>query len=213
MKEILIFVGGAIVGAAGALFWLRKDFEEKLEEAQSRIETVEEQIDENTKKVEKNAEKIKSTTAKLNKKVRDYSKMCEKNGYSAKKGSQSDVEALIRDDRNDGEESEGEDDLPFEGPSEGIADNPYPISEDDYIYTNKEDFEKVTLFYYRGDGVLAEEDGTVVEDWRYNVGEDWQDSIGKFTEDEAFIRNEKLSTDYNIVCEDLNYSDEFGEET
>lgn len=215
MKNVLIFVGGMVVGAAGALFWLRKEFNAKLEEAQMRIETIEKEVEDNTKKVEKNSKKINSTTAKMNRKVREYNKMCEKHGYSTENSDKSDVEALIRDSRKDLDSEDGDDDLPFEepsSPSEGIASEPYAISDKDFIYGNKEDFEKVTVFYYRGDDILAEEDGTVIEDWRYNVGEDWKDAIGKFIEDEAYIRNEKLSTDYNIVCEDLNYSDEWGEE-
>ena len=61
------------------------------------------------------------------------------------------------------------------------------------------------------DDILAEEEGTVIEDPKYLVGEDWKKHIGKYVEDEAFIRNERVTTDYNIVCENLTYADEFGE--
>ena len=211
MKNLLIFLGGAVCGAVGALWYLRKDYQDKLEEAEARLNAIEEQVEENTKVVEKNAEKITKTTAKLAKKARDYSKMCEKLKYKDENGPVSAIEALVREDRDSGESAEEEDDLPFEGPSEGLNDVPYEISDKDFIHDGKEDYDKVTLFYYRGDDVLAEEDGTVVEDWTYNVGENWKDAIGKFVDDEAFIRNERRSTDYNIVCEDMSYSDEFGD--
>lgn len=212
MKNVLIFLGGAVVGAFGALVWLRKDFQEKLEETEAKINAVESQVEANTEKVKKNSEKVQNTTKKLAKKARDYSKMCEKLEYKAADGPKSDLEALIREDRDETEAAEDEDDLPFEEASEGPAREPYAISDQDFIHGSKEDFEKVTIFYYREDNVLAEEDGTVIEDWKYNVGEDWKDYIGKFVDDEAFIRNEKTSTDYNIVCEDMKYSDEFGDD-
>ena len=212
MKNLLIFLGGAVCGAVGALWYLRKDYEAKLEEAEVRLNAVEEQVEENIKVVEKNAEKITKTTAKLAKKARDYSKMCEKLQYKDENGPVSAVEALIREDREKDESVDQEDDLPFKGPSEGLNDVPYGISDKDFIHDGKEDFDKVTIFYYRGDDVLAEEDGTVIKDWKYNVGEDWKDQIGRFVDDEAFIRNERIGTDYNIVCEDMSYTDEFGEE-
>lgn len=212
MKNILIFLGGAVCGAVGALWYLRKDYEAKLEEAEVRLNAVEEQVEENTKKVEENTKKITKNASKLAKKARDYSKMCEKLQYKDENGPVSAVEALIREDREKDESVDQEDDLPFEGPSEGLNDVPYGISDKDFIHDGKEDFDKVTIFYYRGDDVLAEEDGTVIEDWKYNVGEDWKDQVGRFVDDEAFIRNERTGTDYNIVCEDMSYTDEFGED-
>lgn len=212
MKEIIIFLGGVVVGAAGAVFWLRKEFEGKLEEAEMRLDAVEKQVDENTKTVEKNAEKVTKNAAKLNKKVREYNKMCEKHGYSAQNTSESGVEALVREERVKNVSDDDADDVPFTGPSEGPSDEPYAISDTEFIHDEKENYTKVTLFYYRGDDILSEEDGAVVEDWKYNVGEDWKEYIGKFVEDEAFIRNDRISTDYNIVCEDMSYSDEFGDD-
>ena len=212
MKEVFIFLGGVVVGAAGAIFWLRKEFEGKLEEAEMRLDAVEKQVDKNTKTVKENAEKVTKNAAKLNKKVREYNKMCEKHGYSAQNTSESGVEALVREERVKNVSDDDADDVPFIGPSEGPSDEPYAISDTEFIHDEKESYSKVTLFYYRGDDILAEEDGTVVEDWKYNVGDDWKEYISKFVEDEAFIRNDRISTDYNIVCEDMSYSDEFGDD-
>lgn len=215
MKNLLVFLAGAIVGAGGTLLWLRKDFNEKLEEERCRVDELEKKIDNNTEQVKKNTEKVQKTTKNLAKKARNYNKMCEDLQYKNAEESVSGPEALIREDRDDRDVEDDADDLPFlehsDAPKEGLADEPYAISEKDFIHDEKEDFDKVTLFYY-ADDILAEEDGTVIEDPKYLVGNNWKDYIGKYVDDEAFVRNERVSTDYNIVCEDLRYSDEFGEE-
>ena len=215
MRGFIIFVTGAAFGAAGTLMWLRKDFDEKLEEAKYQLNNVEKRIDENTEKVEKRSKRTQRTIDILNKKVKEYEAEIKKLQYGAVEGSQSGVEALVREDRDSGVSGDGEDDLPFtarpDGPKEGLVDTPYPISERDFIDDGKEDFDKVTLFYYTDD-VLSEEDGAVIEDPGYLLGEDWKDSIGKFVPGEAFIRNEKRGTDYNVVCEEMRYSDEFRED-
>jgi hypothetical protein len=95
-----------------------------------------------------------------------------------------------------------------DSPKEGPIDEPYGISVDDFLVGNKE-FDKTTLTYYKGDGVLATEEGDVVEDIPYILGEFWEQNIGKYEDSVAYIRNERAGTDYEVVCEDRNYTDDY----
>lgn len=95
------------------------------------------------------------------------------------------------------------DGLDGEGPSEGNSDVPYSIRP--YIFTNtNRHYDKCSLIWYAIDDVLATEEHERIIDFAI-VGEDWRSHVGEFEEDVAYIRNESIAVDYEIVKEEMSY--------
>lgn len=111
------------------------------------------------------------------------------------------------------EDEDDEDDEDDEITSIGPREEPriYPISAKDYHQTNTH-FDKTELVYFNEDGILSNEEGEDLSDvLKYTVGEDFLSAIDSETE-EGFIRNEKNSTDYDILIEHASYYDTFVKE-
>lgn len=85
-----------------------------------------------------------------------------------------------------------------------MIDKPYVISPDEFgeIY----DYEKISLTYY-SDGVLADENDEIVEDFDELIGEDALDSFGEYEDDSVFVRNDKLKCDYEILNDQRDYAE------
>ena len=181
-KYVATFVGGAVIGALGTLLWLRKEYNKKVEEA----------VIENEKRNAANeTKKVKDIEEKAEKKAyeRVNQELLKRHGYTS-----DDAESVVRDKL----------------PDDMGPETPYGISGDDYLMTRRE-YDKVSLMYY-DDGVLACEDGTVVEDILYVLGPNWMKEIGKYDEDTAYIRNDRSGADYEVICEHMTYSDMHGED-
>jgi hypothetical protein len=88
-------------------------------------------------------------------------------------------------------------------------DRPYVISEREYM-ENEDNFRQVTFTYYAGDDVLADAGDKDIPYPDPVVGEQNLQRFGDGTEDQntVFIRNERLSTDYEIVRSDGKYAHE-----
>lgn len=52
---------------------------------------------------------------------------------------------------------------------------------------------------YFADGVLADDEGEIVEDFANKVGADFAKHFGEYEEDSVFVRNETLKCDYEIL--------------
>ena len=196
-KYVMTFIGGAVVGAAGVLLWLRKDYNKKIEEAVA-------EHDQKAAEAKKEADKAKKELEeeKRNADVRLQNELSRRLGYTGDAAEVMTRKADRREKNGLREQSESNDDkLP----------EPYGISGDDFLYDNKE-YSKISLKYFRIDGVLATEDGKVVEDERYVLGDSWKAVVGMYDDDVAYIRNEKAGADFEVICEDMEYSQEFGVE-
>lgn len=91
-------------------------------------------------------------------------------------------------------------------PREGAAEIPYKITESDFMQRNE--FDKVALVYWKGDGVLSTEDGeTLDDDLKNTVGTDYIELIDMDTDDPTYIRNEKTNTDYEVYTDLNSYYD------
>ncbi len=88
-------------------------------------------------------------------------------------------------------------------PSEGPSDHPYSISADLFANTCNH-FDKCTLIWYSVDDILADDTNERLVDIGV-VGQDWREHIGEYEPDVAYIRNESIAVDYEIVKEDLSY--------
>ena len=196
-KYVMTFISGAVIGAAGVLLWLRKDYNKKIEEA---VTEHEQKAAEAKKEAEKAKKELESE--KKNADVRLQNELSRRLGYTGDAAETMIRKADTRDSRGSQRRSEkGNVEFP----------EPYGISGDDFLYDNKE-FSKITLMYYKEDGVLATEDGQEVHDVLLVLGSHWQDEIGKYDDDIAYIRNEKAGSDYEVVCEDLEYAQVYGNE-
>lgn len=195
-KYVATFILGAVTGAGGILLWLRKDYNKKIEEEVALREKKSKELEKENKELKKDLEAEKN---KADEKV--YNELRERLGYSGDA-----AEVMTRKPvRTHSTASQGPStsDIPR---SEKI----YGISDEDFLLTNK-DFDKISLFYYTEDDVLALENGQVIEDVPYILGDKWKDEIGKHDPDAAFIRNENTGADYEINIEQMRYSDEYGD--
>lgn len=86
---------------------------------------------------------------------------------------------------------------------------PYLLHEDEW--TNREmDFEQITLTYYEGDAVLADDQDEPIQVVGPYIGDDTLDNFGKGTGDEntVFVRNERLKAEFEICRSDGKYAHE-----
>ena len=211
-QGILIFVTGAATGAVGSLFYLRAEFKKEVdEEVAARdmaIRELKKERDSAEHEARESSRRIDSKVSEeLSKRLSyagdDISLLAEKprrTHSDASEGHSSVREGVIFTVDETGET--------YEFPSEGYAERPYGISSEDFLVTRKE-FDKTTLLYYKGDDTLATEDGDIIKDIAYILGTDWTDSVGKYEDNIAYVRNEKASTDYEVICEDKRYTDDW----
>ena len=215
-KEVGIFIGGLVVGAAGSLLYLRNDFERKVREEVVKRERVREE-NARSEEIEKAALEEKDRNAELNRQIqmdnrKAYNGISERFKYSSSevrtKGENAPIEHSSASGRlADGrmyEDLEIPDDAPVEKDTE-----PFGISDEEFMYDKE--YTKRELTYYRGDGIISDDDGHIIEDVNYILGEDWYKTVGMYGDDAAYIRNLKTGTDYEIVCESRNYKDDFGD--
>ena len=119
-------------------------------------------------------------------------------------GTYSEVKALEDDEQVDPEflnDIKGEE---LTRAQEQASPIPYFISSEDYAYGRPE-FDKLTLTYYAEDDILADEREEQVDDVERLIGADALDQFGKGAAllsddtDTLYVRNETLSTDYEVV--------------
>lgn len=221
MKYILSFLFGAACGVGGTLLWLRKDIKrelDKLSEASNEPDMpfVMEGHNDEGKEPEslreaKNGLRSENdipvavrsdTKLKYNKIINDV-----KNGTKPELK----VPVMPREDYPEAhyETDEDSDDIREED-KEKIEEEraPFPISIEDYKHDDN--YEKEYLVYFRGDKIMSTEEGTIIDAPAMLVGVDLEKAVGMDISNTAFIRNPKLSTDYEILVEEGLYEDEYG---
>ena len=202
MKTLLYFVGGVVVGSAATFLLVREYFEKQKEE---EIASVKESYSkthgiiftESTKKdaemVDKNnrikADMIASRDIISTNRYSDKSGMTQYNLFSNPPDA--------KDIHNGIDEGE---DLKVDpgGPKEGLADKPYVISPDAFI-NEQPYYDKITLEYYQDDVLCNALNEEIVTDIEATIGLESLNHFGEFEEDVVYVRNEKWSTDYEII--------------
>ena len=183
MKNLLIFLFGAAVGAGGTLIWLRKDIKKELEEIKSK-ETEEPFVMEDGKKeavVQGSTEPPVMANHVTPEMRTEYHKLV-----------------------NETEEND-EDEPEIQGRDETDG-GVYEIDADEFLHNHS--FEQKRLIYYRGDRVMATENGSIIANPAILVGCEWEKCVGNYANRTAFIRNPRLVEDYEIYVEDCAYTDE-----
>lgn len=94
-----------------------------------------------------------------------------------------------------------------EAPSEGYAEQPYRISEEQFS-SEKLHYDKVTVEYYADGIAVLDETDEILDSLEDQIG---PDILGKpIEEDEIYVRNEARSTDYYIQLKETNFVSEEG---
>lgn len=204
MKNLLIFLFGASVGAVGTLFYLRKGIKKQLET-----------IENEAKNAAKEGQNKEKEDGKEDKKNEDQGQngsdlpfvMEEKDVPNAlKENIKVQYNKIINDNYR------GHSPVPVTGTmsSNETESGCFEIDMDEYMYDKSN--EKDRLVYYRGDRIMATERGTIIPNPADLVGTTWENCVGNYADRTAFIRNARLVTDYEIYVEDGLYTDEYGDE-
>lgn len=183
MREVLIFVSGVTVGGFLGYKIIEKKYSEKLETEVNR--RIDEYVLNNKKEEKKHTEQIEIKKENAADKI-NYNSVT-KNYISSE------------DNEDNKEEDDGKEDEPEV--NDYISDDPrdpYEITEEEYD-DNSNEFEKESLYYYRGNYTLVDDSDNVVdtEDADILLGSDWVDLMNN--NGIIYIRNEKVKTDYEIV--------------
>lgn len=213
MKNLLIFLFGAAIGAGGMLLWLRKDIKEELEKAEkSGSESNSEPpftVKNDTETNEKEAKIVAANDSY------EPEKRAKVPYHTLFQGSEGKTSELFSDTRDSGifthvRENEDENDNPEAGfiGNDETDGGVFEIDKDDFMADDG--YEQERLVYYRGDKIMATEDGTIVTNPFILVGGEWDKCVGNYADRTAFIRNPRLVMDYEIYVEDGLYSDEYG---
>lgn len=84
-------------------------------------------------------------------------------------------------------------------------DGPYVISPEEF--GEIKEYSQISLTYYDGDGVLADDGDEIVDDIDAIVGNDFQTHFGEYEDDSVFIRNPVKKCDYEILLDYRKYAD------
>jgi len=109
---------------------------------------------------------------------------------------------------NQGETLDVEDDEAYDAMMEARADEiVYLVTKEEH-FENAHEFDMVTLTYYAGDNVLADENDQPVEAFAEAIGTPDNLQFGRWSEDAkiVYIRNEKLAIEYEILKSDGRYA-------
>ena len=223
-KKALIFAGGVVVGGAATYLFMRHKMERIIEEevedvkkVYARDETGETGIlgliskndtDEGSREDNPHAldpaeaKRISMENMKRKDDLLHVEKLIVNNGYSSPTNYNIFSKPLPEEEIRDlgtGADDEMEEDEDDEGyPKESVADRPYTISGEEFVNGNKF-YDKTTLNYY-DDGILEDEiTEEIIEDIDAAIGMDSLTKFGEYEEDVVFVRNERLSTDYEVV--------------
>lgn len=189
-KYLLAVVGGIGIGAVGTYFAVNKTLKDKYEK--ERDEEVSELKDLYLSKCRKQDE-IKKLTDEKEKMMG----VINANGYS-----KVEVEApVVEEEPEDDEGPDMDGEAPVEYPDE-----PYVITPNQFVH-EKRYYDKITLLYYEGDGTLISETDDYVEDINSAIGEESLNRFGEWEQDAVYVRNDKLSIDYEVILQHSAYGD------
>lgn len=181
MKEVLIFAFGVAAGSVATYFLVKKHFEDISNE---EIDSV------------KEAYRIKVEALNRVEKIRDekrkYSNIIFDENYSSEKEEAS-------EELDEEEKWESERIFPEEE-----SDTPYSITPNQFVH-EKGYYDKISVYYYDEDDVYCYENEEMITNPSDLFGSNI--SFGEFEEDVAYIRNDKLSIDFEIMRQHASYSE------
>lgn len=227
MKNLLIFLFGALVGAGGTFIYLRKEIKQELNDIREANEVpftvgedeknggngTESKAEEtkNNKNTDFNAAEVAAVTQREAEMARNEAKVAYNkiiDDISTGRKPAASVPVMPREESDDQMPTDNEYEGHFaneDGPTDGY----FEIDLDEF--RNDKSNEKENYIYYMGDHVMATENGTIITNPALLVGNNWESLVGKYKKDSAFIRNAKMCTDYEIVVDPDAYADRYSE--
>ena len=201
VKNVLIFVSGAAIGGIITGSFVRGAYEEiisymKEDLADARGEAIDPKIEEYEKEdlfFKKELEEFEGKE-KVVPLVTNKNKRLKKN-YNTQ--SEVDLSTLAKKYKTaDLEEKE-------------IISEPYVISLEEFS-EEKDNFDKTTLYYYELDDTLTEQNDEIITDVYSTIGDNALSSFGEESQDPdiVYVRNEKISTDFEVIRHDKSFSKE-----
>lgn len=210
MSKVLYFLGGVAVGCVVTYFIVSKRAEKQIEEEVTEFKekysnkkilgTIKEkeisemgfkfttEIDPKEKVNELNQRKASMVS---------YDKISKGEGYNHNLFTNPPNPIDIHNGIDEGEELEYEKVIDTTPPKEGLSD-PYTISPDQFV--NEEPyFDKITLEYFDDGTLCSEITDEIIDDISGTVGTESLNKFGEYEEDVVYVRNERLSTDYEII--------------
>ena len=192
MKNVLIFLAGAGVGAGATWYFVKKHYEkvadEEINDVVTRFKAYRDQLEE------------------MHKGVPDENPNPNYEGNS-RRNNVVNMEKPVHSDSEE-ELSNGIIDNPT-GNNEGVA--PYIISEEEF--GELEDYDQKTLFWYYRDNILATDEDLEVEDKFTTIG----DALEEFKKDKylerVLVRNDQDETDYEILISEKHFYEVTGGDT
>lgn len=82
---------------------------------------------------------------------------------------------------------------------------PYVIKPEDF--GEFDNYEQISLIYYKGDNVLCDEMNELVDDVEETVGVDSLEHFGEYEDDAVYVRNDIHKCDYEILADSRKYSE------
>lgn len=184
LKNILIFVAGAVVGAGSTYFILKDKFEERLEV----------DLDDMRGYFEKKAQD----------KDPEYEEKAELAKKSLEKPDISTYKAVLEKVRYDQVNKESKPDpADEEHPTEPNPD-PYVISPEEFGVNRA--YDTTSLTYYAGDEVLADDRDEVLDIQTY-IGHDALERFGEYEDDVVYVQNDRFGTYYEVFLDQRCFHD------
>lgn len=87
-----------------------------------------------------------------------------------------------------------------------VNNEPYLISIDEFSEDDSGN-EKITVFYYKKDAVLTDEDEEVIEDVEEVLGKEAIECFNIPGYEVIYVRNNRIEIDYEVVIQDKSYFD------
>ena len=236
LKDIIIFVAGALTGAGATYLGLKKHFENK---ANEEIESVKRAFTERVNEIEDEKNGVADLAEKALKGKIQYSEQTKESEIVSKNSSA--VKGIIKESNNEDRVDYGEyfpknspEALKYDGHPMEYDDSDEPVEtmpgriEDEYgevvqrfkdgklriKLISGDDFGSIMgydykeLFFYAGDQILVDDEERVIDNPETLIG----DSLTKFgfahnDEDMIYVRNDYLSCDFSIKKLLSSYAD------
>ena len=212
MKNLLIFLFGAICGAGGTILYLRKDIKKELEQIKNDSELPFEMGENEEKKTENESSEEKKEPVELTserpevaaEKVKvAYHKVIKAVAETPKSGNSEQISVPILPREED------ENELEIKNLT-AVPNVCFEIDKDDFC--NEHDGkEQEYLIYYSGDRIMCTENGTIITNPAILVGTQWEQYIGHYANHTAFVENARANTKYEIFVEYKCYKDDYGD--
>ena len=208
VKNVLIFAMGLGIGVFTGVFLTREKYKAEFEEyAEEEIEDVTEYYRNKIKAMKEATKDNENSVDDTNEIKNDKPKQTPKEKLLEKANKieynkitsnyrEETEEDLEQDEKNRQESEDEEMERISAKANRKEFPAPYIISFEDFDGTEIH-YDKLNIYYYEGDDTLADVDESIIDNRRQLVGDEFYDNFDKHNT--CYVRNEGMSTDYEII--------------